>query len=154
MVRFVSILFVLAIGIIKPAFGEIYGGAGLDYGSPHAGKDRIHGSIIIGNRFSQEGYTYGSELDFGTSLDNTIKYTTARARLLFGISQEIFTPIIGLGGTVYIDNGTTYGSTNISGGIETKIGNISKLRIEAIRDFNPDHTTPVTIIRIGLLWEY
>ena len=154
MLRFVSILFALTIGIIKPAFGEIYGGGSLDYGSPHAGKDRIHGSIIIGNRFSQEGYFYGSELDFGTSLDDTIKYTTARAKLLFGISQEIFTPIIGLGGTVYIDNGTTYGSTNISGGIETKIGNISTLRIEAIRDFNPDHTTPVTIVRIGLLWKY
>ena len=154
MLRFVSILFALTIGIIKPAFGEIYGGGSLDYGSPHAGKDRIHGSIIIGNRFSQEGYFYGSELDFGTSLDDTIKYTTARARLLFGISQEIFTPIIGLGSTAYIDNGTTYGSPNISGGIETKIGNISTLRIEAIRDFNPDHTTPVTIVRIGFLWEY
>ena len=154
MVRFISILFVLTIGIIKSAFGDIYGGAGLDYGSPHAGKDRIHGSIIIGNRFSQESYFYGAELDFGTSLDDVVEYTTARARLLFGIPQEIFTPIIGLGSTVYIDNGTTYGSPNISGGIETKIGNISTLRIEAIRDFNPDHTTPVTIIRIGLLWEY
>ena len=154
MVRFVSILFVLTIGMIKPSFSEIYGGGSLDYGSPHAGKDRIHGSIIIGNRFSQETYFYGSELDFGTSLDDTIKYTTARARFLFGISREIYTPIIGLGGTVYIDNGTTYGSPNISGGIETKIGSISTLRIEAIRDFNPDHTTPVTIVRIGLLWEY
>ena len=154
MVKFISFLFILTIGLIKPVFGQIYGGASLDYGSPHAGKDRIHGSIIIGNRFSQETYFYGSELDFGTSLDDTIKYTTARARLLFGISQEFFTPIIGLGGTVYIDNGTTYGSPNISGGIETKIGNISTLRIEAIRDFNPDHTTPVTIVRIGLLWEY
>ena len=154
MLRFILLLFALTTGAINTAFGDIYGGASLDYGSPHAGKDRIHGSIIIGNRFSQKVYFYGSELDFGTSLDNTIKYTTARARFLFGISQEIFTPIIGLGGTVYIDNGTTYGSPNISGGIETKIGNISTLRIEAIRDFNPDHTTPVTIIRIGLLWEY
>ena len=154
MLRFLSILFVLTIGIIKPAFGNIYGGAGVDYGSPHAGKDRIHGSIIIGSRFSKKSYFYGAELDFGTSLDDVVKYTTARARLLFGIPQEIFTPIIGLGGTVYIDNGTTYGSPNISGGIETKIENISTLRIEAIRDFNPDHTTPVTIIRIGLLWEY
>ena len=154
MLRFISLLLLLAIGKINTAFGDIYGGSGLDYGSPHAGKDRIHGSIIIGNRFSQEGYFYGSELDFGTSLDDTIKYTTARAKLLFGISQEIFTPIIGLGGTVYMDNGTAYGSPNISGGIEPKIGNISTLRIEAIRDFNPDHTTPVTIIRIGLIWEY
>ena len=154
MVRFISIIFVLTIGIIKPAFGDIYGGAGLDYGSPHAGKDRVHGSIIIGNRSSQESYYYGVELDFGTSLDDTVKYSTARARLLFGISQDIFTPIIGLGGTVYVDNGKPYRSPNISGGIETKIGNISTLRIEAIRDFNPDHTTPVTIIRIGLLWEY
>ena len=154
MLRFISLLFVLALGTINTAFGDIYGGSGLDYGSPHAGKDRAHASIIIGNRFFQENYFYGAELDFGTSLHDTIKYSTARARLLFGISQEIFTPIIGLGGTVYIDNGTTYGSPNISGGIETKIENISTLRIEAIRDFNPDHTTPVTIIRIGLLWEY
>ena len=154
MLRFVSILFALTIGIIKPAFGEIYGGGSLDYGSPHAGKDRIHGSIIIGNRFSQGNYFYRTELDFGTSLDNTVNYATSRARLLFGIPQEIFTPIIGLGGTVYIDNGTTYWGPNISGGIETKLGNSSALRIEAIRDFNPDHTTPVTIIRIGLLWKH
>ena len=154
MLRFISLLFLLTIGKINTAFGDIYGGSGLDYGSPHAGKDRIHGSIIIGNRFSQENYFYGAELDFGASLDNTVKYTTSRARLVFGITQETFTPIIGLGGTVYIDNGTTYGSPNISGGIETKLGNTSALRIEAIRDFNPDHTTPVTIIRIGLLWEY
>jgi len=154
MVRFISLLFILTIEIIKPAFGDIYGGASLDYGFPHAGKDRIHGSIIIGNKFSQESYFYGAELDFGTSLDNTIEYTASRARLLFGIPQEIFTPIIGLGGTVYIDNGKTYGSPNISGGIEAKLGNIPTLRIEAIRDFNPDHITPVTIVRIGLIWEY
>ena len=154
MLRFFSLLFILTVGTINTAFGDIYGGASLDYGSPHSGKDRIHGSIIIGNRFSQGNYFYGAELDLGTSLDNTVKYTTSRARLLFGIPQEIFTPIIGLGGTVYIDNGTTYGSPNISGGIETKFGKISTLRIEAIRDFNPDHTTPVTIIRIGLLWQY
>ena len=154
MVRFISFLLILTIGIIKPAFGDIYGGASLDYGSPHAGKDRIHGSIIIGNRFSESNYFYGAELDFGTSIDNTVNYATSRARLLFGIPQEIFTPIIGLGGTVYIDNGSTYGSPNISGGFETKLKNISTLRIEAIRDFNPDHTTPVTIIRIGLLWDY
>ena len=154
MLRFISLLFVLALGTINTAFGDIYGGASLDYGSPHSGKDRVHGSIIIGNRFSQEIYFYGVELDFGTSLDNTVKYTTSRGRLLFGIPRETFTPIIGLGSTAYIDNGIIYGSPNISGGIETKIGNISTLRIEAIRDFNPDHTTPVTIIRIGLLWEY
>ncbi len=46
-------------------------------------------------------------------------------------------------------------SLYISGShLEKKLGNISALRIEAIRDFNPDHTTPVTTIRIGLLWEY
>ena len=154
MVRFISLLFVLALGTINTAFGDIYGGSGLDYGSPHAGKDRTHASIIIGNRFFQENYFYGAELDSGTSLDKTVKYTTSRARLIFGIPHKIFTPIVGLGGTVYIDNGTIYGSPNISGGIETKIENISTLRIEAIRDFNPDHTTPVTIIRIGLLWQY
>ena len=154
MLKFISLFFVLTLGTINTAFGDIYGGASLDYGSPHSGKDRIHGSIIIGNRFSQGYYFYGTELDFGTSLDNSVNYATSRARLLFGIPQEIFTPIIGLGGTVYIDNGTTYGSPNISGGIETKLENSSTLRIEAIRDFNPDHTTPVTIIRIGLLWQY
>ena len=154
MVRFFSLLFGLTVGIINTAFGDIYGGASLDYGRPHSGKDRIHGSIIIGNKLSQGNYFYGAELDLGTSLDNTVKYSTSRARLLFGIPQEIFTPIIGLGGTVYIDNGTTYGSPNISGGIETNFGKISTLRIEAIRDFNPNHTTPVSIIRIGLLWKY
>ena len=154
MLKFILLLFILTLGMINTAFGDTYAGSSLDYGIPHAGKDRIHGSIVIGNRFSQDSYFYGTELDFGASLDNSVNYATSRARLLFGIPQEIFTPTIGLGGTVYIDNGSTFWGPNISGGIETKLGNSSALRIEAIRDFNPDHTTPVTIIRVGLLWEY
>ena len=154
MLRFILLLFILTLESINTAFGDTYGGTSLDYGIPHAGKDRIHGSIFIGKRFSQDSYFYGTELDFGASIGNDVSYSTSRAKLLFGISQEIFTPTIGLGGTVYIDNGTTHWGPNISGGIETKLGNSSALRIEAIRDFNPDHTTPVTIIRIGLLWKH
>ena len=154
MLRFISLLFILTLGTINTALGDTYGGTSIDYGIPHAGKDRIHGSIVIGTRFSQDSYFYGTELDFGASLGNTVNYATSRAKLLFGIPQEIFAPIIGLGGTVYIDNDTTYWSPNIFGGVETKLRNSSTLRIEAIRDFNSDYTTPVTIIRIGLLWKY
>ncbi len=154
MLRFISLLFILTLGTMNTAIGDTYGGTSLDYGIPHAGKDRFHGSIVIGTRFSQNSYFYGTELDFGASLNNTVNYATSRAKLLFGIPQEIFTPIIGLGSTVYIDNDTTYWSPNIFGGIETKLRNRSALRIDAIRDFNSNHTTPVTIIRIGLLWKY
>ena len=154
MLRFISILFILTLRTINTAFGDTYGGTSLDYGIPHTGKDRVHGSIVIGTRFSQDSYFYGTELDFGASLNNTVNYATSRAKLLFGIPQEIFTPVIGLGGTVYIDNDTTYWSPNIFGGIETTLRNSSTLRIEAMRDFNSNHTTPVTIIRIGLLWKY
>ena len=65
MLRFILLLFILTLESINTAFGDTYGGTSLDYGIPHAGKDRIHGSIVIGNRFSQDGYFYGTELDFG-----------------------------------------------------------------------------------------
>ena len=56
MLRSIPFIFILTLGTINSAFGDTYGGTSLDYGIPHAGKDRAHGSIIIGKRFSQDNY--------------------------------------------------------------------------------------------------
>ena len=53
---------------------------------------------FIGKRFSKT-VTF-TELNL-ISNSHTVNYATSRAKLLFGIPEEIFTPIIGLGGTVY-----------------------------------------------------
>ena len=151
MFRTLIISFYCVISIVNYANAEIYGGISLDYGIPHSGNERMHSSIILGNRVEKENYSYGGELDVGSSIDSRVTYTTLRVRFLVGLPLEIFTPQIGLGNTIYIDNGKDYASFNISGGIETDYFNNSKLRLEAIRDFNPDHTTPVTAIRVAFL---
>ena len=78
-------------------------------------------------------------------------YSTLRTRLVLGVPLQNFTPVIGIGNSVYIDNGSTYMSLNVSAGLEIKTTRSSKFRFEAIRDFNPDHVTPVTVIRFGIL---
>ncbi len=154
MIRYISLFFSINYLIINTALAEVYGGLGFDYGFPHSGNERSHGSILVGNRTNALGFFYGGELDFGVSLGSTFDYTTARGRVLFGRPFETLSPILSVGSTIYIDNGTTYVGPNISGGFEANLTRASIFRVEAIRDFNPDHTTPVTAIRLAIISLY
>ena len=151
MFKFVIILFSFTMLLVNFAWANIYGGVGADYGLPHSGSERLHGSIILGTRVDSGFYSYGGELDIGTSIDETVNYSTFRTRFLLGLPQKTFEPVFGLGNTIYIDNGSSYSSVNISGGIELAVSEKSVLRFEAIRDFNENHTTPVTVLRFAVL---
>ncbi len=151
MFKYFVILLSLTMPTVNYAYANMYGGVSADYGLPHSGSERLHASIILGTRIESGVYSYGGELDIGTSIDNTVDYTTFRTRFLLGLPQKTFEPVFGLGNTIYIDNGSSYSSVNISGGIELAYSDKSLLRFEAIRDFNASHTTPVTVIRFAIL---
>ena len=86
MFRALTLFLFASIPFLNFANADIYGGTSLDYGIPHSGKERVHGSIIIGNRAETDNYFYGGEIDVGTNIDGVVDYATVRARILFGLS--------------------------------------------------------------------
>ena len=132
---------------------DIYGGIALDYGRPHSGEARQHGTVLVGTRISSQLGFFAAEADVGADFGDA-DYSTLRARGIYGTSFGNFVGFGSLGGTLYRDNGKSYTSLNAGIGAEKNITSRLRVRGEIIRDFMPNYTTSVTVLRAGLVQDF
>lgn len=134
---------------------ELYVGAGVDYGFPHAGDSETFGSFVAGVIFDVGPVGIGVEGDVGQQLGDGDGRDTTRVRGLLTYDFGFFTGIASAGTVQYErDNRVFDGEAYGLGGQMPITSNLDG-RLEVIRDFlGANFGTNVTTSRLSVLYKF